>query len=319
LKESEKTQTSAAQTKTSFADRWKQQSQQEPKKVTTGVHGELASIRKRADEERRDALGQARPSENQVFSDKDVTLLLQYINFVLQGDQKLKQVLPLRSSDLTKSLKDLSDGMVLCKFMDKMIPDMLDQRVINYKIFDKISKMENWNLCVNTGKACGCRFGNISPNDLEAGKKEALVEVIWQIIKASFDHKLKSTNKHDDQLELILETHEELDDVKRLSVDDIILRWVNVKLAKVNHPRKASNIAQDFRDSELYILLFHSVAPSMVDKSILKLGDTKRRAEKLVDILKKFKYPGIIDPESIAEGVYWVNLVILGTLLTTSH
>eukprot|EP01120_Amphizonella_sp_Union-15-10_P011036 TRINITY_DN4581_c0_g3_i5.p1 TRINITY_DN4581_c0_g3~~TRINITY_DN4581_c0_g3_i5.p1 ORF type:complete len:658 (+),score=189.58 TRINITY_DN4581_c0_g3_i5:44-1975(+) len=306
----------------SVADRWKPQTQTA---TNSTAKEEVERMRSRSEFERKASLASLSPQPNLAssseFSDKDITIFLQYINSVLAGEARVNHLIPLSTNEanLSKTFTDLSDGMVLCKFMDKLIPDMLDERAINYKIFDKQSKIENWNLCVNTGRACGCRLSDVSVNDLEAGKKEAIVKVIWETIRAQFDYKLKSSKKFNSQLESIVDQRsgEQVDNVKRLPVDQIVLRWVNFQLAKAGLGRKATNISEDFKDSELYIVLFNAIAPSLADKSALKIDDLKKRAEKVVEICKKFKFPNIIFPEAILEGTYWINLVILGTLLTS--
>ncbi len=47
---------------------------------------------------------------------------------------------------------------------------------------------ENWNLCLNSGKAIGCRVNGISIDDLIDGKPQALLRLIWEIIKARQCH-----------------------------------------------------------------------------------------------------------------------------------
>jgi plastin-1 len=63
------------------------------------------------------------------------------------------------------------------------VPDTLDDRVINYKINTPTDKQENWNLCLNSGKAIGCRIATVSLEDVLIGKQEALLKIMWEIIK----------------------------------------------------------------------------------------------------------------------------------------
>lgn len=42
---------------------------------------------------------------------------------------------------------------------------------------------ENWDLCLNSGKAIGCRVHGLSIGDLMDAKPQALLRLVWEIIK----------------------------------------------------------------------------------------------------------------------------------------
>lgn len=89
--------------------------------------------------------------------------------------------------------------------MNALVPDALDERVINSSPSGDaqivrfislgelrllanpkllvIQKEENWNLCLNSGKAIGCRVNGISLDDLMDGEPQALLRLTWEIIK----------------------------------------------------------------------------------------------------------------------------------------
>src|SRR5689334_12337652 len=71
------------------------------------------------------------------------------------------------------------------KFINALVPDTLDERVINVVVKDQEHKVENWNLCLNSGKAIGCVVHDIRVEDLIAARPDAIGAVIWEIVKVT--------------------------------------------------------------------------------------------------------------------------------------
>lgn len=152
--------------------------------------------------------------------------------------------LPLKASSVDKHVADLTDGIVMwyarvnyywtydvliwcyyySKFFDKMIPNTLDVRVINFKIQVKPrDQIENWNLCVNSGRAVGCRMNDIDTKELVKGHKEMLLKVIWQVIKVGLETKMK---KNQNLIKKFMDSSDDMENMVRLASDKLILKWV---------------------------------------------------------------------------------------------
>ena len=69
-------------------------------------------------------------------------------------------------------------------------------------------------------------------------------------------------NVHDQPgLAALLEPDETLDELKRLSPEQILLRWVNYHLRESGCERRVTNLSGDIKDSVVYIHLINQIAP----------------------------------------------------------
>jgi len=59
----------------------------------------------------------------------------------------------------------------------------------------------------------------------------------------------------------LLEEGETLEDLMKLSPEEILIRWVNYHLARSNCGRQIANFTTDIKDSVAYIHLLHQIAP----------------------------------------------------------
>jgi len=59
----------------------------------------------------------------------------------------------------------------------------------------------------------------------------------------------------------LLEEGETLEDLMKLSPEELLIRWVNYHLARSNCGRRISNFTTDIKDSVAYIHLLHQISP----------------------------------------------------------
>jgi len=238
----------------------------------------------------------------------EVDILLHFLSTHLKGET-IPQKLPFKASN-PKTFSDLSDGIALCKFFNKMIPDMLDVRVITTRVNEKRDKVDNWNLCVQSGKAAGCRLNDIKVDALAEGNAEAIQKVIFQVGKVGLETDIKMC---DDYLcDLIHGVG--VDDIAVMNIDDLLLKWVNAVVKKAGHSRAAKNISKDFQDCFLYTVLFNELLGQELDLDLNEL----ERAELVVMSSADLKRGPVITLPGIVEGVYWQNYFFLCSILLTA-
>jgi len=69
-------------------------------------------------------------------------------------------------------------------------------------------------------------------------------------------------NLHDQPgLAALLEEDETLEDLRKLSPEQLLLRWVNYQLRQSGCDRHVTNLTTDIRDSVVYIHLINQIAP----------------------------------------------------------
>jgi len=132
------------------------------------------------------------------------------------------------------------DGLILCKLINDSVPDTIDMRVLNKptsrKTLNAFQITENNNIVITSAKAIGCSVVNIGSSDIANGTEHLILGLIWQIIRrgllAQVDIKLHP------ELYRLCEEDETIDDLLRLTPDQILLRWFNYHLKQAGWHRR---------------------------------------------------------------------------------
>jgi plastin-1 len=77
------------------------------------------------------------------------------------------------------------------------------------------------------------------------GREHLVLGLVWQIIKIGLFAKVDL--KYHPELFRLLEEGETLDDLLKLPVDQILLRWFNYHLKKANWHRRVTNFTGDIK------------------------------------------------------------------------
>jgi hypothetical protein len=250
------------------------------------------------------------------FSDEEKASFTDHINSVLKNDKDLSHLnFPLNpdSMDLFNAVKD---GILLCKLINTAVKGTIDERAINKgKGLNTFKVTENQNLVVNSAKAIGCSVVNIGANDLIEAKVHLVLGLIWQIIRIGL---LSAINlKNHPYLIRLLEPGETLEDLLKLSPEQILLRWVNFHLKAAGSSRRVHNFSGDIKDSEVYTILLNQLAPKQCDKRALQESNTTKRAEIVLDNADKINCRKFLRPKDIVNGNGKLNLAFVANLFNT--
>jgi hypothetical protein len=250
------------------------------------------------------------------FSDEEKASFVEYINDCLRDDPDLKHHrLPLNPDgmDLFNAVKD---GILICKLINASIKGTIDERAINKGANLNTFKItENQNLCINSAKAIGCSVVNVGAKDLMDAKVHLVLGLIWQIIRIGL---LASINlKNHPYLVRLLEPGETLEDLLKLSPEQILIRWVNYHLKNAGSKRRIANFSGDIKDSEVYTILLNQLAPKKCDKNALNEGNMNKRAEMVLNNAAKIDCRKFVRPRDIVAGNPKLNLAFVANLFNT--
>jgi len=184
-------------------------------------------------------------------------------------------------------------------------PSVLDVRVVTKRVKDKRDKVDNWNLCVQSGRGVGCRINNVKTDDLANGDPDQIKTVIWQILKTSLETKVRKQRKY---LASIIPDQ----NLDKAPIDDILVAWANALVQKAGHPFKATDIDTGFKDVNMYVALLDSILSTGVDSLGTDDLDKAIDVETNADLLGQGQ---IIQAEGILDAFYWMNWAFLATLL----
>ncbi|CAG0917700.1 unnamed protein product, partial [Notodromas monacha] len=126
----------------------------------------------------------------------------------------------------------------------------------------------------------------------------------------------REEKKHCPGLATLLTDGEKLDELLKLSPEQILMRWVNYHLDRAGTNRRLNNFTNDVRDSEIYSYLLHQIAPldAGVDMAALHEPDALRRAEHMLQQAEKLGCRSFLTPEDVVAGVYKLNLAFVANL-----
>ncbi|XP_073399565.1 plastin-3-like [Dendrobates tinctorius] len=242
-----------------------------------------------------------------------------WINKALENDPDCKHVLPMNpnTNDLFRAL---ADGIVLCKMINLSVPDTIDERAINKKKLTPFTIQENLNLALNSASAIGLPVVNIGAEDLKAGKPHLVLGLLWQIIKIGLFADIELSRN--EALAALLRDGETLEDLMKLSPEELLLRWANFHLENAGW-QKINNFSTDIKDSRAYFHLLNQIAPKGqkegeeridINMSGFSEKDDLKRAEYMLQQAERLGCRQFITPADVVSGNPKLNLAFVANL-----
>ncbi|KAJ8372583.1 hypothetical protein AAFF_G00281270 [Aldrovandia affinis] len=253
------------------------------------------------------------------FSEEERFAFVNWINTALEQDADCKHVLPMDPN--TDSLfKAVGDGIVLCKMINLSVPDTIDERTINKKKLTRFTIQENLNLALNSASAIGCHVVNIGAFDLMEGKPHLVLGLLWQIIKIGLFADIELSRN--EALAALLREGETLEDLMKLSPEELLLRWANFHLDNAGWS-KINNFSSDIKDSKAYFHLLNQIAPKGmkegeeridIDMSGFGEKDDLKRAEYMLQQAEALGCRQFVTPADVVSGNPKLNLAFVANL-----
>jgi plastin-1 len=241
-----------------------------------------------------------------------------HINGVLEGDADVGSRIPI-PTDTMQLFDEARDGLILCKLINDSVPDTIDMRVVNKptsrKALNAFQITENNNIVITSAKAIGCSVVNIGSSDIATGTEHLILGLIWQIIRrgllAQVDIKLHP------ELYRLCEEGETIDDLLRLTPDQLLLRWFNYHLKQAGWHRRVKNFSKDVSDGENYTVLLNQLKPDECSRSPLQTRDLRQRAEQVLQNAARIGCRKYLTPASLVAGNPRLNLAFVANLFNT--
>ncbi|CAI4227214.1 unnamed protein product [Auanema sp. JU1783] len=236
-----------------------------------------------------------------------------WINSNLSIDPDLKRLLPVIPEGGDIYVK-VQDGLILCKLINLAVPGTIDERAINKKSLNTYTKLENLTLALMSAQAIGCNIINIDSTDLSKGTPHLVLGLLWQIIRIGLFNQIDLT--HCPGLFRLLRDGETLDDLRKLSPEEILIRWVNYHLENAGVSRRLNNFTSDIVDSEIYTYLLNQIAPAGTGVSLapLSVRGNVDRAGAMLEEADKLDCREFVTPSDVASGNYKLNLAFVANL-----
>ncbi|KAM6143876.1 plastin-3 [Erethizon dorsatum] len=253
------------------------------------------------------------------YSEEEKYAFVNWINKALENDPDCRHVIPMNpnTDDLFKAV---GDGIVLCKMINLSVPDTIDERAINKKKLTPFIIQENLNLALNSASAIGCHVVNIGAEDLRAGKPHLVLGLLWQIIKIGLFADIELSRN--EALAALLRDGETLEELMKLSPEELLLRWANFHLENSGW-QKINNFSADIKDSKAYFHLLNQIAPKgqkegepWIDINMSGFSETDdlKRAESMLQQADKLGCRQFVTPADVVSGNPKLNLAFVANL-----
>jgi len=242
-----------------------------------------------------------------------------WLNRHLGDIDELSHLLPL-ADDGDDLYEKIGDGILLCKLINFAVPETIDDRAINTgKKVSLFKKHENLTLAITSAKSIGCHVVNMDSHTLGEGEshKHLVLGLMWQIIARFLFNKISLQDVPG--LIALLQDGETIEDLLKLSPEQLLTRWVNYQLDKAGVDRTVSNFSKDIKDSEVYTHLMNQIAPkdAGVNKLALQKSDLTERAEETLKQADKIDCNEFVTPYDIVHGIEKLNLAFVANLFNT--
>ncbi|XP_067656192.1 plastin-2-like [Haliotis asinina] len=243
--------------------------------------------------------------------DSELVAFSDWINAKLRDDPDLKDYVPLTGDNLCARCHD---GILLCKLLNETEKDLIDERTINKTNLTVFRKHENLTLALNSAQSIGCSIVNIGAEDIEKRTIHLVLGLIWQIIRIGLLSDIDLN--HHPGLVVLLNEGEDIGDLKSLSPEALLLRWVNYHLRQSGCSRQINNFSEDIKDSEAYSYLLTQIAPedAKVTLAPMQSGDLTERAEGVLRESDKIGCRSFVTARDIVTGNPKLNLAYVANL-----
>jgi len=115
----------------------------------------------------------------------------------------------------------------------------------------------------------------------------------------------------------LCEEGETIEDLLRLTPDQILLRWFNFHLKQAGWKRRVNNFSKDVKDGENYTVLLNQLKPEQCSRAPLQTPDLKVRAEQVLQNADKIGCRKYLTPASLVAGNPRLNLAFVANLFNT--
>ncbi|KGL75278.1 Plastin-3, partial [Tinamus guttatus] len=247
------------------------------------------------------------------YSEEEKYAFVNWINKALESDPDCRHVIPMNpnTDDLFKAV---GDGIVLCKMINLSVPDTIDERAINKKKLTPFIIQENLNLALNSASAIGCHVVNI-------GARGPLV-LFWRFVSFENSFLVLMSDFFLLALAALLRDGENLEDLMKLSPEELLLRWANFHLENAGW-HKINNFSSDIKDSRAYFHLLNQIAPKGqkegepqidINMSGFNEKDDLRRAEYMLQQADRLGCRQFVTPADVVSGNPKLNLAFVANL-----
>lgn len=195
------------------------------------------------------------------------------------------------------------------------------EQIIDFRTVNKGSNLNIYKVRENLDQFfAGCTglikvFGIDGTSFLDKNHTHIL-SIVWQLVRII---NTKSINlKECENLFHLLQDGEEIADLQKLSVEEILKRWVNFHLKNAGQ-EPISNLGKDLKDSKKLLYVLNQIDKDKCSLDGLNEADDVKRAQIAIDNSKAIGCDDVIGAKDICKGNHKVNSIFVAEIFNTNH
>lgn len=187
--------------------------------------------------------------------------------------------------------EDLKDGLVLLQAYDKVVPGLVNWRMVGKKQpLSRFKQIENCNYAVMLGQERRFSLVGIQGADITDGQRTLTLGLVWQLMRENIIHTLHSLNQRG----------------TGNVTDQDMIRWANDTVVRGGKATKMSSFRDPSLRSGIFFLdVLNGIKPGIVDYSLVTRGvsedDAFNNARLAISIARKLGATIFLVPEDIVE------------------
>lgn len=171
---------------------------------------------------------------------------------------------------------------------------------------------------IAAAKGMGVKMVGINSSDFINKVPHMILTCIWQILRLLSAKKLDL--KDTPELFRLCNEGESIDDLKKLTPEQILIRWVNFHLKEAGQSKRIANLGKDLSDSEALLYVLNRLGgDSLCPLSPLSESDLNKRAGSMIANSIALGVPEILGPNEITSGNTKVNTLFVANIFNTKH
>ncbi|KAK4512019.1 swr1 complex component [Mucor velutinosus] len=200
--------------------------------------------------------------------------------------------------------EDLQDGLVLLQAFDKVVPGIVNWRMVGKKQpLSRFKQIENCNYAVALGQELRFSLVGIQGADIVDGQRTLTLGLTWQLMRENIVHTLQSLTKGG-----------------RSVTDQDLVRWANETAQRGGKQSKMNSFKDSGLSTGIFFLdVLNGIKPGYVDYSLVTSGRTEEdafnNAKLAISIARKLGATIFLVPEDIVEVRAKMNLTFIGSLM----
>lgn len=248
---------------------------------------------------------------------EEVKTYASLINLFLKDDPDLKDCIPINTEN-EDIFHVMDDGAVLCKLMRVLDPDcILEKAITTNKDMGLFQKQQNLNMGIAAAKGVGFKMVGVSASDFLNKTPHLILTFVWQNLRAIVAKSI--TLKDTPEIIRLAKEGEDLRDLQKLPVEELLIRWINFHLKEAGQSRRVANLGKDLKDSEALFYVLNQLDKSKCPLDGKDTADLTERATKMIENSANLGVPEVIGPSSIVNVDVKSNTLFVATIFNTRH